>query len=62
MGLPTSYRGDWAALQAVMRVDKKTRGATLRFVVLDGIGNPGILSDPEQAWLDAAWAAVVEEA
>jgi 3-dehydroquinate synthase len=62
MGLPTSYRGDWAALQAVMRVDKKARGATLRFVVLDGIGNPGILSDPEQAWLDAAWAAVVEEA
>ncbi len=58
MGLPTTYRGDWAALQAVMRVDKKARGATLRFVVLDGIGAPGILTDPEQAWLDAAWAAV----
>ncbi len=62
MGLPTTYRGDWAALQAVMRVDKKARGATLRFVVLDGIGNPGILTDPEQAWLDAAWAAVREAA
>jgi 3-dehydroquinate synthase len=62
MGLPTAYRGDWAALQAVMRVDKKARGATLRFVVLDGIGNPGILTDPEQAWLDAAWAAVEETA
>ncbi|MGY1715716.1 3-dehydroquinate synthase [Geodermatophilus sp. SYSU D01106] len=61
MGLPTTYRGDWAALQAVMRVDKKARGATLRFVVLDGIGNPTILTDPEQAWLDAAWAAVAEE-
>ena len=61
MGLPTTYRGDWAALQAVMRVDKKARGATLRFVVLDGIGNPTILPDPEQAWLDAAWAAVSEE-
>jgi 3-dehydroquinate synthase len=61
MGLPTAYRGDWAALQAVMRVDKKARGATLRFVVLDGIGRPGILTDPEQAWLDAAWAAVSEE-
>ncbi|HYO36146.1 MAG TPA: 3-dehydroquinate synthase [Geodermatophilus sp.] len=58
MGLPTTYRGDWAALQAVMRVDKKARGATLRFVVLDGMGSPGILADPEQAWLDAAWAAV----
>jgi 3-dehydroquinate synthase len=62
MGLPTAYRGDWAALQAVMRVDKKARGAMLRFVVLDGIGNPGILTDPEQAWLDAAWAAVEETA
>ena len=61
MGLPTTYRGDWAALQAVMRVDKKARGATLRFVVLDGTGNPTILPDPEQAWLDAAWAAVSEE-
>ncbi len=61
MGLPTRYRGDWAALQSVMRVDKKARGTTLRFVVLDGIGRPGILTDPEQAWLDAAWAAVSEE-
>jgi len=58
MGLPTSYRGDWARLQAVMRVDKKARGASLRFVVLDGLGTPTILTDPDQAWLDAAWAAV----
>jgi 3-dehydroquinate synthase len=58
MGLPTRYRGDWPALQAVMRVDKKARGASLRFVVLDGIGAPGILTDPEQDWLDAAWRAV----
>jgi 3-dehydroquinate synthase len=58
MGLPTSYAGDWAQLQSVMRVDKKARGATLRFVVLDGLGKPTILTDPDQAWLDAAWAAV----
>ncbi|MGY1616318.1 3-dehydroquinate synthase [Geodermatophilus sp. SYSU D00691] len=61
MGLPTRYAGDWARLQAVMRVDKKARGASLRFVVLDGLGNPTILTDPDQAWLDAAWAAVREE-
>ena len=54
------YAGDWAQLQAVMRVDKKARGASLRFVVLDGLGNPTILTDPDQAWLDAAWAAVSE--
>jgi 3-dehydroquinate synthase len=61
IGLPTRYAGDWAALQAVMRVDKKARGASLRFVVLDGLGNPTILTDPDQEWLDAAWKAVQEE-
>ena len=62
LGLPTTYDGDWSALQSVMRVDKKARGASLRFVVLDGLGNPLILTDPDQAWLDAAWAAVAEDA
>jgi 3-dehydroquinate synthase len=61
MGLPTRYAGDWARLQAVMRVDKKARGASLRFVVLDGLGKPTILTDPDQAWLDAAWSAVSDE-
>jgi 3-dehydroquinate synthase len=58
MGLPTTYAGDWARIQQVMRIDKKARGASLRFVVLDGPGAPRILPDPDQAWLDAAWAAV----
>jgi 3-dehydroquinate synthase len=62
LGLPTAYRGDWAALQQVMRVDKKARGASLRFVVLDGMQRPTILTDPDQAWLDAAWDAVSENA
>jgi 3-dehydroquinate synthase len=62
MELPTRYAGDWPRLQSVMRVDKKARGASHRFVVLDGLGNPTILTDPDQAWLDAAWAAVAEEA
>ena len=61
MGLPIRYAGDWQQIQAVMRVDKKARGASLRFVVLDGLGNPTILTDPDQTWLDAAWAAVSEE-
>jgi len=58
MGLPTRYCGDWSRLRSVMRVDKKARGASLRFVVLDGLGNPTVLTDPDPAWLDAAWAAV----
>ena len=45
MGLPTRYAGDWARLQAVMRVDKKARGASLRFVVLDGHRQP---DDPDR--------------
>jgi 3-dehydroquinate synthase len=60
LGLPTTYAGDWDAVQEVMRVDKKARGASLRFVVLDGLQNPRILTDPDQAWLDAAWRAVSE--
>jgi 3-dehydroquinate synthase len=58
MGLPTRYRGDRSRLEQVMRVDKKARGASLRFVVLAGLGKPTILTDPDRAWLDAAWAAV----
>ena len=58
IGLPTRYAGDWPRLRQVMRVDKKARGATLRFVVLEGLGNPRILTDPDPAWLDAAWSAV----
>ncbi|WP_324277526.1 3-dehydroquinate synthase family protein [Blastococcus brunescens] len=66
MDLPTRYAGDWDTIQSVMRVDKKARGATLRFVVLDGRGpgeaaTPTILTDPDRAWLDAAWAAVSAE-
>ncbi len=29
-----------------------------KLVVLDGIGNPRILTDPDPSWLDAAWAGV----
>jgi 3-dehydroquinate synthase len=58
MGLPTRYAGDWERLRSVMRVDKKARGASLRFVVLDGPGRPTILTDPDPAWLDEAWEAV----
>ena len=37
---------------------RRPAARSLRFVVLDGLGNPTILTDPDQAWLDAAWAAV----
>jgi len=59
LGLPTSYRADaWPDLLAAMRVDKKARADRLRFVVLDGLGNPGILDGPDDAVLERAYAAV----
>lgn len=60
VGLPTSYRGhaSYDALLAGMRLDKKTRGTELRFVVLDGVGRTSILAGPSDADLRAAHAAV----
>jgi 3-dehydroquinate synthase len=63
LGLPVTYPSpdDWSALSAAMRVDKKARGATLRFVVLDGIGHPGILSAPSAELLKDAFDDVTED-
>jgi 3-dehydroquinate synthase len=59
LGLPTTYRGDrWDQLLTAMRRDKKTRGATLRFVILAGLGNPVRLEGPDPALLVAAYDAV----
>ncbi|MFV0286606.1 MAG: 3-dehydroquinate synthase [Demequina sp.] len=59
LGLPTTYPGDrWDALSTAMRRDKKTRGDLLRFVVLQGIGNPVRLEGPDPALLLGAYDAV----
>ena len=59
LGLPTTYAGaSWDRLLTALRRDKKTRGATLRFVTLTGVGQPTRLVGPEPAWLEAADAAV----
>jgi 3-dehydroquinate synthase len=59
LGLPTTYAKDaWPQLHAAMRVDKKARGATLRFVVLDGLARPAILEGPGEELLTAAYAEV----
>jgi 3-dehydroquinate synthase len=52
LGLPVSYRAQaWPDLLATMRVDKKSRGSKLRFVVLDAVGRPSILSGPSEELL-----------
>jgi 3-dehydroquinate synthase len=59
LGLPTTYRGDrWPQLLEAMKVDKKSRGDRLRFVVLDAIGKPAILEAPDPTLLVAAYAEV----
>ena len=59
VGLPTTYpSGSFEQLLAVMRRDKKSRGALLRFVVLEGIGRPVRLEGPDEAWLRDAFTAI----
>lgn len=59
LGLPTTYRADaYDELRALMAVDKKSRGSTLRFVVLHELGRPAILAGPEPELLAAAYAAI----
>jgi 3-dehydroquinate synthase len=59
LGLPTSYpAAAWPDLLAAMRVDKKARADTLRFVVLDGLARPGILTGPAEETLVQAYRAV----
>ncbi|GAA2732262.1 3-dehydroquinate synthase [Actinocorallia aurantiaca] len=59
VGLPVSYRAEaWDELRATMNVDKKTRGATLRFVVLDELASCGRLAGPSEELLRSAYAEV----
>ncbi|HEY6496755.1 MAG TPA: 3-dehydroquinate synthase [Trebonia sp.] len=59
VGLPVSYRGGaWPELRATMSLDKKTRGARLRMVILDGVGNPFIYDSPPEELLARAYQAV----
>jgi 3-dehydroquinate synthase len=59
VGLPVAYQaGAWPRLRAAMALDKKTRAARLRLVVLDGLARPGILDGPPEELLERAYAEV----
>ena len=59
LGLPTRYTADaWPRLRAAMRSDKKSRGDRLRFVVLDGVGQPSVLDSPNESLLESAYTEV----
>ena len=57
--LPTTFdRQAWSKLLPLLSLDKKARGNTLRFVVLDGIGATIRLDDLSSAELDAAYEMI----
>ena len=59
VGLPTRYRADaFDELYETMRIDKKARGARIRFVVLDGPARPVTVTEPDRAVLLDAYAEV----
>jgi shikimate kinase / 3-dehydroquinate synthase len=61
VGLPLHYRHDqWPKLVENMKVDKKSRGDLLRFIVLDGLAKPTVLEGPDPAVLLAAYGEVGE--
>ncbi len=59
VGLPVTYPANrWPELHAAMRLDKKSRGDRLRFIVLDDLARPGVLESPDLDLLVAAYAEV----
>lgn len=60
LGLPVTYRGGtWDKLLSTMKLDKKSRGDMLRFIVLDANGKPSVLEGPDPALLVAAYSEVI---
>jgi len=61
LSLPVSYpAGRWNTLLATMQRDKKARAGMLRFIVLDGIARPSVLTAPEESLLFAAYQELAE--
>ena len=52
VGLPLTYEaGVWDELRATMNLDKKSRGGSLRFVLLDDVARPFIAEAPDEGVL-----------
>lgn len=59
--LPTTYSASsWSALLANMKLDKKSRGNTLRFVLLSEIGQTQRVEGPDEGALIAAYEKVCQ--
>ena len=59
LNLPVTYSaGEWPELRALMSMDKKSRGTTLRFVTISQIGKTDRIADVAQANLLRAYEKV----
>ena len=59
VGLPVGWKGaSFEELEAAMKVDKKSRGSQLRFVVLSALAEPRILAGPSTDVLRKAYDSV----
>jgi 3-dehydroquinate synthase len=59
LDLPTMYnKSSWEVLLGLMRLDKKSRGSTLRFVALNGLGKTQRIEGPDEGALLAAYEKV----
>lgn len=59
LGLPLTHdQAVWPQLRRSMSLDKKSRGGTLRLVGLGDPGRPVILTAPDEAVLEAAYATL----
>ncbi|MEP6479591.1 MAG: 3-dehydroquinate synthase [Rhodoglobus sp.] len=57
--LPIDYPiGRWPTLLATMQRDKKARAGMLRFIVLDDVAKPSVLTGPDESLLFAAYQEV----
>jgi 3-dehydroquinate synthase len=59
LGLPLSYPAErWETLRTTIQRDKKSRGAALRFVLLDSIGRPTVTTVADESLLFAAYQEI----
>lgn len=59
LGLPVQYpQGEWPELFSAMKLDKKSRGNSLRFVVITEIGKTQRLENPDEGALISAYEKV----
>ena len=59
LNLPITYdRAAWATLRPILALDKKSRGAIIRFVTLTGLGSTSRLEDLTSDELDAAYERI----